>query len=89
MFRNKGLHEKHLRNVHMLKAEERDQYRIALPEPRKPFRSSKCPHTDCSKRENMYNRKNLEMHLKSLEKDGHGLSADEAAKIIDDLLKRP
>jgi hypothetical protein len=83
-------YDEHLKRVHKMGLKERVQYKVAPPpKTTQPFGKRACPHQDCGSEDKPRKRARLEAHLRSSRvRGGHDLSAEEATKMVDDMLQQ-
>lgn len=87
-FPSRQAYNSHLVETHRLSMEQVAQYKVATKQEKPTFGLRACPHQDCSHLDRKRKRLELESHLRSRVKGGHGLTADEATKMVDDMLQQ-
>jgi hypothetical protein len=86
-FATKLAYTTHLRSTHKLRAGEMDEYRIASTYRGPAFGKRRCPHQDCDDSDIQRSRRDLEAHLRSRREGGHRLKAEEATKLVDEMME--
>lgn len=86
-FGSRDAYRNHLRCTHKLSSEEMDEYRVASTYRGPAFGLRLCPHQDCAGSDTRRKRRDLEAHLKSRRGGGHGLVAEEATRMVDEMLR--